>query len=105
MVGMDFLGLINLPGENGEKYILVVVDYFSKMVFLKACTEVTSAVVVDYWVNLLSLIFGWPEVGYFDNSSHFTSAEVHTLFESHGTDVFYAPISHPQSVSLAERTV
>jgi hypothetical protein len=48
-------------------------------------------------------IFGWPECLYTDNGSHFANAEVKTLFESHGSEVTYAPISHPESVRLAER--
>ena len=105
MIGMDFLGPINPAGENGEKYILVVADYFSKMIFIKAYISADAAAVMDFWVNHIAPIFGWPCVMYTDNGSHFTAIEVQELFESHGSDVFYAPISHPQSVGLIERSV
>jgi len=105
LVGMDFLGPISPAGSGGEKYILVVVCYFTKMVFIKAYESATSESVLDFWVNHLGPILGWPGCMYSDNGSHFTAHETVTMFESHGSDVVFAPISHPQSVGLAERMV
>jgi hypothetical protein len=48
MIGMDFLGLINPAGENGEKYILIVVCYFTKIVFLKAYKFADMHAVMDF---------------------------------------------------------
>jgi hypothetical protein len=45
---MDFLGLINPAGENGEKYILIIVCYFTKIVFLKAYKLADMHVVMDF---------------------------------------------------------
>lgn len=50
-------------------------------------------------------IYGFPASLYFDNGSHFVGAETISLFESHGTKVTTAPISHPSSVGLVERNV
>ena len=45
---MDFLGLINLARENREKYILVIVDYFFKMIFIKAYINTDVAAIIDF---------------------------------------------------------
>jgi hypothetical protein len=105
MVGMDFLGSIEPVADNGSKYILIVVDYFTKMVFATDCVSADSQTVCEFWNKSLVPIFGWPECLYTDNGSHFANAEVKTLFESRGSEVTYAPISHPESVGLAERMV
>ncbi|TAQ83554.1 hypothetical protein B7494_g8120 [Chlorociboria aeruginascens] len=105
LVGMDFYGPIKPLSDLGYAYILVVVCYFTKMVFLHPSANADSDAVTDFWVNYLAPIFGWPTAIYTDNGSYFVSHKVTTLFESHGTDVCTAPISHPQSVGLAERMV
>jgi hypothetical protein len=101
MAGMDFLGKIEPVADNGSQYILLVVDYFTKMVFATNCRAANSQDVCDFWTQSLVPIFGWPECIYTDYGSHFANAEVSTLFQSHGTEVTYAPISHPESVGLA----
>ena len=45
---MDFLGPINPAGENEEKYIIVIIYYFLKVIFLKAYISADSTVVIDF---------------------------------------------------------
>jgi hypothetical protein len=105
MIGMDFLGLINLVGENREKYVLLVVCYFIKMVFVKAYVLANLATVIDLWVNYLVPIFRWLERAYLDNGSYFTTVETYTLFKSYGLIVDHVPITYLQSVGLIKRCV
>ena len=35
-LGMDFVGLISPPSQDGNRYILTVSDYFTKFAFAKA---------------------------------------------------------------------
>lgn len=105
MVGMDFLGPVKPVSEGLHNYVLVVVDYFTKMVFATAVTAADKEAVMAYWLEHLAPIFGWPIILYTDNGSHFDNHEVRTLFETHGSIFICAPISHPQSVGMIERMV
>lgn len=106
MLGMDFLDPISPRYQaTGAAYVLVVIDYFSRFVWAKACVSADQEAVHDFWINTLAPIFGFPKDLYTDNGSHFIDSETISLFESHGTHVTQAPISHPSSVGLVERNV
>jgi hypothetical protein len=45
---MDFLGPINPVRENREKYILIIVYYFTKIVFIKAYKSADIYAVMDF---------------------------------------------------------
>lgn len=106
MVGMDFLGPIKPACViTGFMYILILVDYFSRYVWAYGTKEATQEAVKDIWLDKMVPIFGFPENLYEDNGGHFVGRETKTFFESHGTTVYTAPISHPASVGLSERCV
>lgn len=106
LIGMDFLGPIKPACQaTGAKYGLVVVDYFSRLVWTQAYASADQAVVFDMWNDRISLIFGWPYSIYTDNRSHFTGSEIAALFENRGVRLYKAPITHLSSVGLSERTV
>ena len=106
MVGMDFLGPISPRCEvTGFAYVLIVVDYFSRFVWAKGCVNADQEAVHDLWVTVLAPTYGFPESLYTDNGKHFVGSEIISLFESHGTYVTQAPISHPSTVGLSERNV
>lgn len=104
LLGMDFLGPINPASRNGSKYILLVVDYFSRYLFAQATERSTGAAVVGF-LRQISNIFGWPLALYVDNGSHFVKGELPKLLQETGTLLFTAPISNPRSVGLSERYV
>ena len=106
MVGMDFLGPISPACEvTGSVYVLVVIDYFSRFVWIHGYSKADQEAVHDMWINHIAPVFGFPESTFCDNGSHFTGSEITALFESHGTTQYFAPISHPSSVGLIERNV
>ena len=106
MVGMDFLGPITPRCQTtGFAYVLIVVDYFSRFVWAKGSADADQAAVHDMWLTMLAPTYGFPTNLYTDNGRHFVGSEVVSLFESHGTHVTQAPISHPSSVGLVERNV
>ena len=103
---MDYLGPISPKCEiTRAAYVLLVVDYFSRFVWAKAYISANQEAVHDFWIDTLVSIFGFPGDLYTDNGSHFIGSETVSLFESHGTHVSQAPISHPSSVGLIERNV
>lgn len=99
MAGMDFLESITPACEKTEsRYILIVVNYFSSHVWLKASPDADQETVMNFWRDTT---FGYPEYVYSDNGSHFTDLDITALFCKR----YHAPITHPQSVGLAERVV
>ena len=106
MWGMDYIGPINPPcAATGAKYILIVVDYFSRFLFGRAVQEATMQSTMETLLNYIVPICGWPRSIYSDNGSHFTGGEVQTMLRNFGVTHFAAAISHPSSVGLAERYV
>lgn len=106
MVGMDFIGPINLPCEaTGAVYILLVVDYFSRFVFGAPLQKADQQSTMRFFIDHLVPTVGWPKSVYSDNGSHFTGSLVKQMWKDHGVLHFTAAISHPQSVGLSERYV
>lgn len=106
MWGMDYIGPINPPcAATGARYILIIVDYFSRFLFGRALAEATMQATMDTILNHVVPIWGWPRSIYSDNGSHFTGAEIQTMFRNFGVTHFAAAISHPSAVGLAERYV
>src|SRR5437588_7706148 len=103
---MDYIGPINSPcSATGAKYILVIVDYFSRFLFARAVQDATMQSIMDVILNYVVPICGWPRSIYSDNGSHFTGGEIQTMFRNFGVTHLPAAISHPSSVELAERYV
>jgi hypothetical protein len=73
LVGMDFIGLFP-ETKWGFKYILVIVDYFSRYMWLVACRGVGAGDVlkaVDHWLTWLPVL---PMAVYMDSAASFRAA-------------------------------
>lgn len=86
MVRMDWIEPI-WPScrVTGWRYILVVVDYFSRFVWARDYKSANQEAVYDFWLNFPTSIFGFPPCIFHDNSSHFTEVEITAFFKDHGT--------------------
>lgn len=106
MWGMDFIGPITPACSiTGAKYVLIIVDYFSRFLFARPLAEATMQTTMDVILNHVVPITGWPRSIYSDNGSHFTGKEIQDMFARFGVTHFSAAISHPSAVGLAERYV
>ena len=106
MWGMDYIGPITPScAITGAKYILIIVDYFSRFLFARPLLEAMMSSTMDVILNHVTPITGWPRSVYSDNGSHFTGKEIHDMFAKFGVTHFAAAISHPSAVGLAERYV
>ena len=104
MLRMDYLGPISPKPESGNRYILVMVDYFSRHCWARAVKANTGAEAVQA-IKDLSRIFGWPKSIYTDNGTHFAQGPLPVLLKEVGVRHFPAPKTHPQSIGLSERYV
>nr|XP_041632289.1 uncharacterized protein LOC121502652 [Drosophila kikkawai] len=69
---IDFLG--KYPrSRKGHAYIFIVVDHFSKFVFLKAMKEATTVEVVKFLTKTIFHTFGVPEIIHSDNGKQFVA--------------------------------
>ncbi len=81
------------------RYVLIVLDYFSRFVWAKTCV---SAGVFNFWIYILVPFYGCL---YTDNASHLVGVEMVSLFESYGVDVMmtfsFAPSSSRRCTEAA----
>lgn len=104
MWGIDYIGLITPTCEvTGSRYILIIVDYFSRFLFARPLPDTTMQSTMDVILNHVSPVVGWPKSIYSDNGSHFTGKDIQDMFVQFGVTHFPAAISHPSAVGLAER--
>ena len=60
---------------------------------------------MQFLIERVVPIVGWPKSVYSDNGTHFTGSIIRKMWDDHGVSHFTAAISHPQSVGLSERYV
>jgi transposase InsO family protein len=106
MLAIDYIGPITPACKgSGAKYILVMVDYYSRFVFAQPVQCADQATTMATLLNTVVPVVGWPRTIYSNNGSHFVGKEIEQMFKDHGVVHFNAAISHPSSVGLAERYV
>lgn len=103
IVGIDMVGPLPETRRN-NRYILVMVDYFSKWCEAIAI-ERTDAICVaktifEYWIAR----FGVPEQLHSDRGSNFESAVIHDLCNLLGSKKSRTTPYHPEGNGLVERT-
>lgn len=104
MLGMDFLDPIKPMGIGRNRYILIVMDYYSRFLFAEAVPEADGKTVVKV-LQKIARMFRWPIAIYCDNASYFIKGRVLEELKAHRVMQFSAPITHPSSVGLSERYV
>ena len=92
----DFLG--KYPrSHSGHSYIFIVLDHFSKFVFLKAMKEATGSNVVKFLVHEIFHKFGVPETLHTDNGKQFIGKEFQKMTENNGINHLRTAVYSPQS--------
>ena len=97
--GIDFMG--PFPLSDGNKYILVCVDYVSKWVEAQACSVNDARVVCRFLKKLFSR-FGMPRVIISDRGTHFCNKNMETLLARYGVKHKIATPYHPQTSGQVE---
>lgn len=99
-ISMDFKG--PLPSTTRNKYILTVIDEYSRFPFAFACTDMTSSTIVSCLVELFS-IFGLPSFVHSDRGSSFMSDELKQFLHNQGIATSRSTPYNPQSNGQVER--
>ena len=96
-LSIDFKG--PLPSSSRHKYLLTVIDEFSRFPFAFPCVDISSSTVIDC-LHRLFTIFGLPSYIHSDRGSAFMSSELRSFLHEKGVATSrttpYNPSGHGQ---------
>jgi hypothetical protein len=100
--GLDLLGPLP-PAQGKLKYVVVVVEYFSKWIEAKPLATITSVTVQKFfWQNIVCR-FGVPKAITVDNGTQFDAKTFKDFCDQISTKIHFASVRHPESNGLVER--
>lgn len=99
-LSMDFVG--PKPSVNKNKYLLVLIDEFSRFPFVYPCSDISARTVTSCLQNLFSM-FGCPDSIHCDRGSQFTSSELRNFLFQNGVVITHSTPYHPIGNGQCER--
>ena len=101
-LSLDFKAPIQSSNQN--KYLLIIVDKFSRFPFVFPCRDTASSTVINC-LEKLFVLAGLPSYIHSDNASSFRSREFKHHLLKRGIASSYSSIYHPSGNGQAEKTV
>lgn len=96
MLSIDLIG--ELPSSKfGHRHIFVVIDCFSKFVWVKTMAKASANAVVNFLKDTVFASNGCPEIIISDNGVQFTSQLFKELCKSRGIEHHRTPRNHPKA--------
>jgi transposase InsO family protein len=96
--------LLSMPeSSGGNKYAMVLIDYFSRYVIVVPLKEKSAAVVVKAIMDKVILVYGRPEKLLSDNGGEFDNELMRQVCEGVGIKKVYTTPYRPQSDGMVER--
>ena len=99
-LAIDFKGPI--PSATPNKYLLVVVDEFSRFPFAFPCRDMTSGIIMEHLSNLFS-VFGLCGFVHSDNGPSLVSDELRSSLLSMGIGFSNSSVYNPRGNGQVER--
>ena len=99
-LSMDFKG--PLPTTSKNRYILTVIDEYSRFPFAFACTDMSTGTVIHCLIELFSLC-GTPSFVHSDRGMSFMSCELKDFLSSKGIATSHSTPYHPIGNGQVER--
>ena len=99
-LNIDFKG--PLPSASQNKYMLVLVDEYSRFPFVYPCKDVSTQSVLKSCSHLFS-VFGMPSQVHSDRGTSFRSNEFKNFMHEKGISTSYSSPYHPQGNGQVER--
>jgi len=100
-LSIDFVG--PLANSGGSRYLLTIVDEFSRYPFAYPCRDMSTDTVIHSLLDLFAL-FGSPSAIHSDRGSQFESAKFKHFLLSNGVVRTRTTAYHPQGNGQCERT-
>lgn len=92
----DFLGPYPCSKQRNTQ-LLIVLDHFTKFIFLHPMRSATSINTIDFFQNQLFACFGVPQYVHTDNGKQFVSKEMQDFFELYGVTHIRTGLYSPQA--------
>ena len=99
---MDFKGPLPSAGKN--RYLLIIVDEYSRFPFAYPCSDISAATVITKLTELFA-IFGSPGYIHSDRGTAFMSSELRTFLFQNNVALSRTTPYHPQGNGECERYV
>lgn len=99
-LSIDFMG--PKPSTNNLKYLLVIVDEYSRYPFVYPCQDISTKTVINCLQNLFTF-FGCPDSIHSDRGSQFISCELKEFLWQHGVVITHSTPYHPIGNGQCER--
>ena len=101
-VCMDIVGPIK-KSEDGNRYIHVVTDYYSRYVVAWASPTIDTEEVISGFIKNVANIYGYPETLQTDNGSSYASHQFRSFCRKSGIKHIFSTPYRPQTNGLVER--
>ena len=102
--GLDILGPLPI-GKGQCKFIIVVVDYFTKWAEAEPLVTITEQKIRNFVWRAIICRFGIPRALVSDNGKQFDNAKFRDFCAELGIKNYYSSPAHPQSNGQAEVTI
>ena len=99
-LSLDFKG--PLPTSSKNKYLLTIIDEYSRFPFAYPCSDIESSTVIRCLTDLFA-VFGTPGSIHSDNGPSLISSELTGFFINHGIAFSNSSRYNPQSNGQVER--
>lgn len=99
-LSIDFKGPV--PTNTTNRFILTVIDEFSRFPFAFPCSDVSSKTVIKH-LNNLFMIFGFPSYIHSDRGTAFLSADVQQFLHERGIATSRTTAYNPQGNGQVEK--
>jgi transposase InsO family protein len=91
------------PAQGNLRYVVVVVEYFSKWIEAKPLATITSVTVQKFFWQNIVCHFGVPKAITVDNGTQFDAETFKELCDQIGTKIHFASVRHLESNGPVER--
>ena len=92
-----------VASKNGYRYILGIVDVFSRFLMLIPIRNITSQAIIDILTSRWIPLFGVPDILVSDGAYNLNSSILHDLLDEFGIFKVSTSPYHPQSNGIIER--
>lgn len=100
--GIDVIGPIHLPSSRGHRFILPIIDYFSKWEEAVSLIEVKTANLIDFMHLNIIYRFGIPQKIIHDNGPQFRDHRFQKFCDKNRICSYVSTTYNPVAKGLAE---
>ncbi|KAK9744262.1 Integrase core domain [Popillia japonica] len=102
LISADLLGPYP-RSKNGNQYLLVVVDWFTKFCVVHPMAKATSRAIIKFLENQVFLIYGVPQIFVCDNGPQFRSTEFQNILREYKVQKIWYNARYHLQINATER--